>query len=231
MRSVLTATNNALSARRLVARDFFWIQAKDASNVPQTAAFWNDRNQITCNVISGQDGSTVARTFNGSGKLITADDIPLTNDLTIRTINVTLNYLNTSIDSLIRGYNLRLALVEIHRLLFDPTTRAIVETLPPRFTGFVDGVTFNTPAVGGTGSVQLKCVSHTQELTRVSTDKRSNSAQHRRLGTDNFYQYTGVISARTVFWGTEHGKTLGVSQTAGPRQGFISTEAARRIVG
>lgn len=221
MRSILTDTQNKLAARRLVARDFFWIIAKDGSNSPITAGYWNDRNQITAIVNSGQDGTDTSRTYNGTGRLIVADDIPLTNDLSIRTINVSLTTLNAAIDTLIRGYNLRLAPVEIHRLLFDPVTRILsADVQKPRFIGFVDSVTVNTPQVGQTGSVQLKCVSHTQELTRTSSDKRSNSAQHRRLATDDFYQYAGVMPDRTVFWGQEHGVTLGVANIPAPRQGI-----------
>lgn len=202
-----------------MARDFFWIIAKDGSNNPVTAGYWNDRNQITVDLVSGQDGNTVTRTYNGTGKLIVADDIPLTSDLSIRTVNVTLSQLNAAIDTLVRGYNLRLAKVEIHRLLFNPDTRAVsTEVQQPRLTGFVDGVTITTPKVGTAGSINLKVISHTQELTRNSSDKRSDSAQHRRLSTDDFYKYAGQMPDRVIFWGQEHGQTLGLAPTA-PRQG------------
>lgn len=201
MRSLGSPTITALAARRLVMRDFIWVQAKDGSNTPVVAAYWNDRGSITTNVISGQSGGSVSRTYVGTGTLIRVGDIPLTSDLTIRTVDVTLSQVDTNTDNLIRGYNLRLALVDIHRCLFDPVTRVVVEAQNPRLAGFIDGVQVTTPKAGEKGSIIFKVISNTQELTRTSSEKRSNYSQRRRLASDDFFQYAGVMPGRVLTWG------------------------------
>lgn len=201
MRSLDSPTLNALAARRLVARDLIWVQVKDGSNTPAVAAYWNDRGAITVSVVSGQSGGTVSRTYTGTGSLIKVGDIPLTSDLTIRTVDVTLSQVSSDVDTLIRGYNCRLGLVDIHRCLFDPVTRAVVGTPTPRLAGFIDGVQINTPKAGDSGSVIFRVISNTQELTRTSTERRSNYAQRRRLAGDDFFQYAGIMPGRVLTWG------------------------------
>lgn len=202
MRSLDASILALLAKRKLVARDFIWIIAKDGSNNSVTAGFWNDRNQITVSLYSGQDGTLTTRTYNGTGRIVSIDDILLTSDLTIRKINVQLNQLNAAADALVRGYNLHLAKVEIHRLLFDPDTRQTVAAHPPRFTGFVDTVTIQTPVEGQAGSIQASCVSSTNELVRTSSEKRSNASQKRRVSNDVFFQYAATMPTRPIFWGT-----------------------------
>lgn len=216
MRSLGAPTIAALAARRLVMRDLIWVQAKDGSNTPVVAAFWNDRGALTTNVVSGQSGGTVSRTYTGSGSVIKVGDIPLTSDLTIRTVEVTLSNVDTTVDTLIRGYNLRLALVDIHRCLFDPVTRVVVEAPSPRLAGFIDGVSVVTPKSGDKGAIVFKVISNTQELTRNSSEKRSNYAQRRRLAGDDFFQYAGIMPNRILTWGaadtTLHPTTTGGAQ-------------------
>lgn len=204
MRSVDTATLAALASGRLVARNFLTITAVDRTQsvpVPVTGCFWNDVGPTTINVISGVDGTTVSRTYAGSGGLIEVDDIPLVNDLTVQSISVALNHLSQAIDTLIRAYDMKQAPVEIHRGLYDPTTRALVAPASLRFVGYCDGCEIDTPLVEQAGGVKLTLVSDTRELTRQSTDKRSDASQRLRDPTDSFFQYNAVIANVQIFWG------------------------------
>lgn len=202
MRDVDSLTTDALLARAVVARDLFKITAKLLSDSTlHTAYYWNGLGPLTCDVISGDTGATESRTHVGSGTLIQAGDIALTSDLTIHTVDISLNYTNVELDTYIRTYSLKKAPIEIHRALFSTVTGKILTTPWPRFVGFVSTPEIIDPQVGSPGSVTLGCVSHSRELTRTSSAKRSNADQNARAPGDKIYQYTAVMGSVPVFWG------------------------------
>lgn len=210
MRTIDASITTALSQRRLEARQLFSIVTVDGD----AAYFWDDIGSITCNVIDGISGSTVSRTFDGSGTFITADEIPLVNDLSVRTIQINLNQTNDDIDTYVRSYNLKRAAIEVHRAVFDPDTHSIIAQAIPRFVGFVDGCKINTPTPDSAGSVVLRCVSHTRELTRRGTAKRSDAACQARHAGDTFYQYTNIAAGWELFWGQKSGTVAGASSAS-----------------
>ena len=194
----------AAAANGIEARDFFYIRARDrADNSDAYAYFWNDLGPITANRVDGESGSTIADTFAGSGTLIRRSPIVLAADLSVRTVTVTLNQTDAAIDAYVRGYDLKNAYAEIHIGIFSPATHALIGDLVPQFSGFVDGCRIETPARGGSGSVELRLVSHTRELTRVSTAVRSHEDQLTRNPSDNFFQYAGIMGSVELFWGMQ----------------------------
>jgi hypothetical protein len=225
MRTLDSSISTALAQRRLEARQLFSIVTVDSD----AAYFWDDLGSLTCNVIDGISGSSVSRTFTGSGTCIVCDDIPLVNDLSVRSVQITLNQTSDAIDTYVRSYNLKRAAVEVHRAIFDPDTHSVVAAPFPRFVGFVDGCKIDTPAAGGTGAVVLRCVSHTRELTRRGTAKRSDAACQARHSGDTFYQYTTVAGGWQLFWGQKPDTVSGAAAaapTSGP--GILAWVLARR---
>lgn len=214
MRNIGSPTTTALAQRKFRLRDFFYIVVKDGSNNPVSAAYWNGKSNITTNVISGSTGSSVSRTYVGIGKLINVDDIPLTNDLNIRTVSAYLNYLDDNIRTLLYGYNLRWAQVEVHRMLFDPVTSAVVEAQLPRLVGYVSHVELVEPSEGSYGHVKFDVVGRSWELSLPNNLTRSNASAHLRDATDDFYQYTPQMAKRTLYWGVSHGTPAGTSNQA-----------------
>lgn len=220
MRTVNASVLAALAQRQLIARDFIWITARNfGTGLYESVGFWSDIGAVSALVMAAATLTPVARDYTGSGTMIQIDDVPLTSDLTVRTIGASLNGINTAVNNYVRGYDLKGAPVEIHRGLFDPVNRNLVGVAELRFVGFVDEVVFVTPPEGGSGSINVKIVSHTRELTRASGEKRSDESQQRRAAGDRFYKDTGTVGEWEIFWGQASGKV--------PSGGPISSVVAR----
>lgn len=207
MRAADPAVVAALQARELVARNYFWITAKDRdTGNPEDVGFWNDVGTVSASVVDGLTFSTVSRTFVGSGSLITVDKIPLVSDISVRRVVVTLSQIDESVAAAVRGYDVRNAPVQIYRGLFDPSTRSLVAPAFARFVGFVDRAPIETPPIGSEGSIKLECVSHSRELGRSNSDVRSDASQQLRHAGDRFYRYTVAAGDWDIFWGKTNGR-------------------------
>ena len=157
---------------------------------------------VTAAVKDGRTGSTVTRDFRGLGQALQIGKIPLTCDLTIRSVDIELPHLDVIVEQLVRTYDVRGAPMQIYRGYFDPATRVLVAAAKPRFVGYVDGAPIVTPKEGGEGSITLHCVSTTRELTRTSSEVRSHESQLARTnGADDFYQDVGVVGDWDIAWG------------------------------
>lgn len=208
----------ALEQRTLVARDFLTIIARDrVTSAPVTECTWSDVGTYTAPVINPNTGLEVTRTFAGAGGLVEISTIPLISNLSVQEVTIKLNQVNERVEQLIRLYDVQQARVEIHRGLFDPDTRLLVAPAFARFVGFVDEVTIITPEEGGSGYVELRCKSHTQEITRSNPDTRSHESQKRRLTNDTMYKDTSTAMEWEIFWGSIKGKV----QTAPKRKKFL----------
>lgn len=197
----------AISARTVVARDFIWVTAIDrGTGLPVDRGFWNDIMTVSVPVKDGRTGATVNRSFRGLSAGLQIGTVPLTSDISIRTLEVQLPHLDEVVNALVRTYDVRSAPMQLYRGYFDPETRALVAPAKPRFIGYVDGAPIETPAEGQEGSVTLNCVSTTRELTRTNSEVRSHESQLARSGgTDAFYRDTSVVGQWELAWGQERG--------------------------
>ncbi len=216
MRDIDFATQAALQSRTLMARNFIWIGGADwNTGVLNYMGFWNDVGTVSAAVIDAETQTEVSRTFIGAGTLIAIDDIPLTSDVTIRNVNVTLSQIDAAVAQAARGYNLKGGPVQIYRGMFDPATRNLVAPAIARFVGFVDQCVITDPAAGNDGAIALTLASHTRELTRASAAKRSNQDQKRRASGDTFFQFADVMQNVEIFWGQNKGKVPTSSSAIG----------------
>lgn len=196
----------ALSARKLVARDFIWFIVRDAeTGAPVTDGYWSGAGNVVADVIDPNTGGVVAREFRGAGALIQISDIPLVSNITVQNITIQLNQVMDRINDLVRSYDCKQGTVQVWRGLYNPETRKMVAAATPRFYGFIDTIDINTPSENSEGGVVLTCTSHTQEMTRSNSDTRSDAAQRLRSATDNFYQDTTVVGNWQHFWGRANG--------------------------
>ncbi|AZN72250.1 hypothetical protein D5400_14055 [Georhizobium profundi] len=207
MRSVSPEVQAALQARRLVARDFLWIVARDRQTgelVPD--GNWSGVGNVSAEIIHPLTGLVESRDWYGSGTLIQISDIPAVNTLSVQAVTIRMSQVVDRVQDLVRGYDIKQAPVEIYRGLFNPDTRQLVAPAFCRFIGFVDVVEINTPAENAEGSVDLRCVSHTQELTRASTETRSHESQKLRDPEDEFCLDASTAGEFEIFWGTVKGR-------------------------
>lgn len=216
MRDISAENLAALQARRLVARDFLWIVARDrVTGNPVPDGMWSDVGTIMAPVINPDTGGAVSRSFTGAGTLVSISDIPLVSNITVQNVTITMSQVSDHVNDLVRAYDCKQARVEIFRGLFDPDTRNLVSPAPPRFVGFIDNIKITTPAEGDEGSVILSCASHTQEMTRSNPDTRSDASQKLRNHNDDFYADTTVVGEWEHFWGKTSGKVAGTALPSG----------------
>lgn len=206
--NVDSATAAYLQARQgIIRRNFVWVEAKNRdSGGTETMGLWDGDDVVTVTVISGQTGLPVSRIYVGAGSILQVDRIPLTTDLTMRTVNVSLSQISDAVQQLIRGYDTRRAPIEIHRGLFSLATNDLVAPPIPRFVGWINSNPINTPAIGQEGGVSVACVSHTRALTFINPAKRSDEYQQTRSG-DRFRRYTDVAGNWQIYWGEKRAAT------------------------
>lgn len=212
MREISVENQVALNQRRLVARDFLWIVARNrVSGFPETVGFWSDVDNAAVSVIDPETLEPVTRTYYGAGGLVEINEIPAVSVIQVQDIEIKLSQLDELVEQAVRLYDVKLARVEIHRGLFDPDTRNLVAPALVRFVGVVNNLRITTPSENSDGAVFLSCVSLTQELTRANPATRSHEDQKTRSGSDNFFQDTAVVGDWELDWGAINGK--GKAQT------------------
>ena len=206
MRSLPSATYDALANRILLPRDFIWFVVRDmTTGAPVYDAYWSDIGTIDAQVINPDTGGTDTRTFFGAGGLIQVSDIPLVSSLTVQNITVTLSQVADRVNDLVRGYDCKQGRIEIYRGLFDPASRTLVAPAAPRFVGTIDEAPITTPKEGASGDVTLTCTSNTAELTRYNPDTRSDASQQIRSPGDAFFADVAVVGTWQHFWGRAGG--------------------------
>ncbi len=202
MRDLDAAEIAALASDFVVARDLLWVTAKNRSTgEDESLGFWSDVRTVTMAVRDGRSGEIVSRDFTGVGLAMNIGEVPLTTDLTVRTVEIGLPQTDDLVNQLVRGYDVRNAPMQLYRAFFDPDTRVLLAPAKPRFVGYVDGAPIVTPAEGEEGSVTLNCVSTTQELTRTSAETRSHESQILRNPADTFYKDAATVGTWPIFWG------------------------------
>jgi hypothetical protein len=209
MRSYDNALLTALAERHLKARDLVVITPRDfQSGVQVQGYYWNELGTETLQVLDPATQTPVSHDFVGAGTNLVVGVIQMSNDLSIRTINITLNNCSPAIDTLVRGYDLRRAPVQVFRGFYNKAGGALAAPAISIFDGYVDACKINTGTVAATpgeqgqpGSVEVTCVTHSKTLTRVGNGKRSSTFQQQRLATDTFHQWDSVMQEVQIFWG------------------------------
>lgn len=210
MRSVDGTTTAALVAAPdtgIRERDFVTFYARTLDGLSTVLyPFWNDLDTVTTSVLRGDTGVAEDRDFVGDGALLTVPRIPLVSDLTIQTVQIVLSQIHPTVQNMVRGHDIRGALVEIHRGLFDPKTNVIAGSIYCHMRGKVNKAPIATPKAGDEGSISIDVVSIVRELTRTNPAKKSDETQKRRGPGDRLRQYAGVANVNT-WWGQDKAKT------------------------
>ncbi|MCB2130908.1 MAG: hypothetical protein KDE03_18025, partial [Rhodobacteraceae bacterium] len=180
----------------LVAHVGFWTQARNTTtDAIEQIGFWTGDDDATVTI--GGSG----RGYIGAGKLIDIDPITAAPGLDVRTVQVRLAAPSGAVEDMVKGYDTRFAPVEIHRMLFDPETRALAGAPYRIFKGLIDGVDFPTTAPGQVAVCVISVVSATRGLTRKLSGKKS-AQTWKAAGGDNFRKYGDISGMVPVWWGT-----------------------------
>jgi len=158
---------------------------------------------VSLNVVVNGAGAVENHVFYGDNAPIQAiDPIALKIGLTVDTTQIRLNPLHEIVKLMARGHEtgLRTAKVQVFRGYLDPESMQPVANPRSRLLGQVNGAPEMTAAVGGQSVRTIKVVSHTRELTRTNSAKRSDETYRLRSG-DRFGQYSGTAGQWELWWG------------------------------
>jgi hypothetical protein len=222
MRSYDSAEIAHLQARTGIrARLLVWISAKNlTTGLVEAAGFWNgDDDEVF--TIGG-----VARTYHGAGGLLGMDDLQAEVGVMVRTIDVWLATAAPDVINAVRGYDLRLAAVEIHRVLTDPLNHRPIAAPHRIWKGQVDGAPLVTPPLGeDSGRVTLTVASAAIALTRTLSGKYSDASMS-RVGGDRMFRYADVSGKVPVYWGEKRYQAAAAAPAPAPSPGHGTTTPA-----
>lgn len=217
-RDLPSGVADAIERGAISARDFMTVYARSRETGDIVAdSLWSDMGNVTANVVNPDTGQIESRDFYGSGNLVSISDIPLVSNLSVQNVNVELSHLATNAETLMRGYNVRQAVVQIFRGLFNTETGQLVTAAFPRFSGFIDGATIKTATENEEGQTAFTCASHTQEITRANAETRSDASQRIRDGSDTFFLDAATTTEWKIFWGQDKGVVVNTSNVQQPK--------------
>lgn len=189
-----------LAARKpLKTRHLIWVTAKNrVTGDSETLGLWTGDDHQDF-VVEGE-----TRAYYGAGNILALDEIPRVASLEVRLHQIRLSPLSPEIQLLIRGYDVRLAPIQIHRARFNAETDELLAAPRRILKGWVETIDIKT---GDRAECIVKAASNARAGTRGLTLKKSDSSQRLRQLTggrqDAFYQYTDVSGAVPVSWGEE----------------------------
>jgi hypothetical protein len=197
MRSLSPATQAWLQARQpMHAHALVWILARNrGTGQTESIGFWTGDDHAAF-VIDGE-----ARTYFGAGAVLNIDPIRRKAGLQVTTQRASLSGITPETQMALRGYDVRHARVEIHRALFDPDTRQLLDAPHRLFRGWIDRLKIKTPAKGEAGVAEVELASAARALTTPSSRKRSDASLRARASGDGFRKYASQADAVETPWG------------------------------
>jgi len=207
VRPLDAATQGAVRNRSaIVPRDFVLFTLTSGETVTRYG-FTNVGEDVAVNVVINGAGAVENHTFYGDNSPIQAiDAVPLKVGLEVDTIQVRLNPIHPVVQLLARDDEtaLRVARVQIFRGYLDPNSMLLVANPRSRFLGQVNTAPERVAAVGGQSVRTINVRSHTQEMTRTNSAKKSDETYKLRSG-DRFGQYAGTAGNWELWWGEVKG--------------------------
>jgi hypothetical protein len=192
----LDAAELALHEKRegVIAHTLIWVTARNRdTQADETMGLWTGEDARVFD-IGG------ARTYYGPA-VIDHDPIDGGVGLDVRTIQVRVPGIAPEVEQLIRGYDPKFGLAEMHVAVFNPETMELIA--PPRrvFKGWIDQVSVPTPPAGGTSDATLTLASAARALTRIFPLRRGHADQQDVLANDRGREYSAVVGLREIPWG------------------------------
>ena len=189
-------------SRGVIIRNFVLVTITEGA-VVTPFGFTDYGEDVSLNVVVNGAGTVENHVFYGDNAPIQSiDPIALKIGLTVDTTQIRLNPLHEIVKLMARGHEigLRTAKVQVFRGYLDPESMQPVANPRSRLLGQVNGAPEMTAAVGGQSVRTIKVVSHTRELTRTNSAKRSDET-YRLRGGDRFGQYSGTAGQWELWWG------------------------------
>lgn len=177
---------------------FLWVVGRDrATGAEAPIGLWSGDEDIVLTMTTPA-GVTESRSYIG-GVNLEVDGIQYVADLTDNPVSVSMSQIAEAAQLLVRGLDVRLAYCEIHATTW--TGGALTSAPQLMWVGIVDEGPISTPGAGGEGGIALSIRSEIMtQLGQTSPAKSSDAHQRRRLSTDRFCEYSGIIGSRDIQW-------------------------------
>jgi len=198
----------------VVSRVLVHVTAKtrDEPIQPATLGLWNGEDTRVFD-IGGQN-----RTYYGPA-LLEIPSIQGGVGLDVRMLRVSLAGIDPAVEQMIRGYEPRLATVEIHQAIFSTETNNLVAEPRRIFKGWINEAPIFTGQEGGESSAEIVLASASRALTRTLPIFRANADQLARDPDDKGREYASSVGLKQVFWGEEEGGRRRGGSTGGDDAG------------
>ena len=178
------------------AHVLLWIRARNrSSGLPEEIGFWtgDDHRQI-------QIGAEL-RSYFGAGDVIDVAPVKAGIGLAVRQHRVTLPPLVDEVAQMLRGYEPRLAEVELHLCLLDIDSANLLGAPVRMIRGVLNEAPETLGGKGGESRLELVIASSARKLTFGLPLLRSNAELARRNPADRGREYSDVAGDWTVPWG------------------------------
>lgn len=198
MRTYHPAELAHLQAREGVRpRLLVWITAKRRdTGAIESVGFWNGADDQDFTI------GAETRAYHGAGGLLGMDDLTIETGVRVRRMSAWLATAADEVVSAVMAYDLRLAPVQIHRVLTSPHN--YLPIAPPHriWKGWIDGAVRVTPAKGlSSGRITITLASAAMALTRTLSAKYSDEAMRQRGNDDRLFRYADVSGVVPIYWG------------------------------
>lgn len=167
--------------------------------------------------------------YRSAGK-VDMDEIIAQPGTDVYMTSVSLSPIDASVRSMVAGYELRFAPVEIYRALFWPESGALVAEPVRLFKGWIDRMPTELPEVGESAELKVSLASAARALTRTLAFKKSDPALSDARSGDRFRRYTDV-GAVQVPWGEERVADKAAAAAASAAAKAAQQEAWQRTFG
>ncbi|MEQ9241235.1 hypothetical protein [Roseovarius indicus] len=203
MRDYDSATEAHLaSLQGVVPRILVWIEAQNrTTGEKELAGFWNGLDTVVFS-IGGEE-----RVYAGAGALLGIEPVVATVGLEVRMHRLSLSEISPAVAQAVRGYDARLAPVEVHRAMIDPATNNLVGIPHRIIKGTVDSIKIPEGTEGESEPLSMTVADAGRSLTQTLTLKKSDATQRAISAADRGREYAAISGAVKVFWGRLQGNT------------------------
>ena len=197
MRIYSTATASYFARRSaFLGHVLVWLQARNRdTGAIEEIGFWTgaDHAEFT---IRGE-----LRTYYGAGSMLGMDPIRRQTGLKVRSQRITFSQVAPELMIAVRGYDPRHAPVEVHRALFDPQSRLLIDEPHMILQGYLDKLKLPTPAKGESANISFEVATAGRALTKPVSRFRSDASLRARAPADGFRKYASLADTVEVKWG------------------------------
>lgn len=216
MKSLPAALVTHLEARAgVVPRVMVWITARNRSTgAAESLGLWSgdDHREIE---VGGE-----TRLYYGAGTVLDVEPVVSSATLEVRRHALGLSAIAPEVEQALRGYDPRLAPVEVHVAHLDPGTDGLVADPVRWIVGWIDEVSITRPDPGGEARAEITIASASRALTRTLGRRKSDRSLRARAAGDRLRRYADVSGAVETVWGESSGRA---PKGGGGRQGRQST--------